>query len=198
MHCAQSRAATSVMDLWRLARFTSELEATSPMLRIRATTPHAAAAPALTKLCTSGCERAIFGLATRGLTAPVSTVAFAPDIIVPPLPDSAKSGRAGAGHARSGTRIAGAADGHHRAITIKELLMPAFRSRHGIDLLPFVPPLLSSGLLGHIWRSDDPAVALVLSEFHYHWRRGCPNGHAAHSRSIASIVFCNRLGKGSK
>ncbi len=40
----------------------------------------AAAAIALTALLATGCERAIFGFANRGLPAPEATVAFAPDV----------------------------------------------------------------------------------------------------------------------
>lgn len=43
-------------------------------------TTFAAATLALTTLCTAGCERAIFGFANRGLSAPEATVAFAPDL----------------------------------------------------------------------------------------------------------------------
>lgn len=40
----------------------------------------AAATLLLATLCTSGCERAIFGFANRGLPAPEATVAFAPEL----------------------------------------------------------------------------------------------------------------------
>lgn len=40
----------------------------------------AAATVLLVTLCTSGCERAIFGFANRGLPAPEATVAFAPEL----------------------------------------------------------------------------------------------------------------------
>lgn len=84
--------------------------------------------------------------------------------------------------------------GNHRAITVKKLLMPAFRSRQGIDLSPLAPPLLPSGPLGHIWGYDDPALALILSEFPYHWRRECPK-QACGTRSVNSV---NRLSQQTK
>ncbi|MHB8912215.1 MAG: hypothetical protein ACYC42_06140, partial [Lysobacter sp.] len=52
----------------------------NPPRKPRLHTPLTAAPRALTTLFTTGCERALFGYANRGLPPPEATVAFAPDL----------------------------------------------------------------------------------------------------------------------